>query len=83
MTTRIAIAAFCAAMLIGCGSGSGSTPTVTNATDAAKDNIVAPDAKIYHDTPPESAVGSGGFRITPPDPNDPRIKPQPGIAGAG
>ena len=71
---------------MGCKTESDSNATNTevkgSATEMGKgDNVKSAQAKVVTDT---SQVQEGGsYRLEPPDPNDPKFKPDPKLAGGG
>lgn len=69
-----------AIVLAGCSSEPQHAPMAEDVKD--KDNIKASDAKVVN-SPEDIKGSSSGYRIEPKDPNDPRFKADPKLAGGG
>jgi len=88
-TNRLAsiiIGALGVCLLVGCKTESDSNATNTEvkgtATEMGKgDNVKSAQAKVVSD--PSQVQEGGSYRLEPPDPNDPKFKPDPKLGGGG
>jgi ABC-type uncharacterized transport system auxiliary subunit len=77
----------CVALLAGCASESDVAGSSTelkggSATKMEKgDNVDQSSATVIHD--PSQAKAGGSYKLEPPDPNDPKFKPDPKLGGGG
>lgn len=83
----IALVTALASVIAGCGKTESDGNAVSTEVKGSAtvmqpgDNVKSANAQEVSD--PSQVKDGGSFRLTPPDPNDPKFKPDPKLAGGG
>jgi len=82
----VVIVALSGFVLSGCGQGSAEASSSTGSSKAApsKDGKQKVNgATVIHEPPKDGNIPEGGMVLQPPNPNDPKFKADPRLAGGG
>lgn len=82
MIRLILLSIFCGLVLGGCGQKEGATADA-GGTGIKPKGKTQSGATIVNEVPGNESIPQGGVVITPPNPNDPKFKADPRLAGGG